>query len=264
MNVGAESTLKRCPILGVALAVTDYEGLLRQMQDAAAHNRRLRVNFCNVHVTMLAQKLPELRRALNHPDALTVPDGMPLVWAMRTWGVKLNDRVYGPDTFELCMQRSEQCGFRHFLYGSTEETLATLRTRLRTLYPEAEIVGGYAPPFREMSEQEENTVVEMINRSGANVLWVALGAPKQELWIDRIAARLTVPVLAAVGAAFDFHAGTVKQAPDWMQDHGLEWLYRLVQEPGRLWFRYCYYNPLFVLKCACERIRGRKRAVIGH
>jgi N-acetylglucosaminyldiphosphoundecaprenol N-acetyl-beta-D-mannosaminyltransferase len=251
---------KRCDVLGVNLAVTSYEDLLQRMQRAVAENQRLRINFCNVHVTMMAQRMPALRTALNHPDALTVPDGMPLVWAMRTWGEEIHDRVYGPDTFGLCMQRSQTCGFRHFLYGSTEETLNALQMRLRDTHPDAEIAGRYAPPFRALTEQEEDAVVAMINRSGANVLWVGLGAPKQEIWLNHIASQLTVPVIAAVGAAFDFHAGTVKQAPDWMQDRGLEWLYRLIQEPRRLWFRYCYYNPLFVLKFGWERVARRRRA----
>jgi N-acetylglucosaminyldiphosphoundecaprenol N-acetyl-beta-D-mannosaminyltransferase len=197
--------------------------------------------------------------ALNHPAALTVPDGMPLVWAMRSWGEKIRTRVYGPDFFELCLKAPADHGFTHFFYGSTDDTLGKLKTAVATRFPSARVVGAYAPPFRALDAAEEDKIARMINDSGATILWVALGAPKQELWIARMADKLTCPVLVAVGAGFDFIAGTVKQAPDWMQDNGLEWLYRFIQEPRRLWWRYCYYNPLFIIRVLWERVWGGKK-----
>lgn len=251
----AQATMPIQPILGVQLAATDYAGVLACVREAIAQRRQLCLNFCNVHVTMEAQRSAALRAALNHPAALTLPDGMPLVWAMRSWGAPLRARVYGPDFFELCMTHSAAYGWRHFLYGSTEQTLVQLQAQLRERCPDTCIVGAYAPPFRELSTEEEQAVAARINASGADIVWVALGAPKQELWIRHMADVLTAPVLAAIGAAFDFHAGTVKQAPDWMQNHGLEWLYRLWQEPRRLWVRYCYNNPLFIMRVVWERLR---------
>ena len=248
-----------CPILNVKLRVTDYAGALECARRAIETGEQIRMNLCNVHVTMVAQSLPELMAALNHPAAVTLPDGMPLVWGMRSWGAKIKNRVYGPDFFELCMKKSNELGFKHFLYGSTEETLEKLGKNLAEKFNAPEIHGSFSPPFRPLTEEEENEIAEKINASGANVVWVALGAPKQEIFVDKIAGKLNAPVVIAIGAAFDFHAGTVKQAPDWLQDHGLEWLYRLIQEPRRLWFRYCYYNPLFVLKFLMERIRGRDK-----
>lgn len=251
-----------CGVLGVRLAVTDYEGALACVRDAIQTRQQIRLNFCNVHVTMVAQRIIALMAALNDHAALTLPDGMPLVWALRMWGVEIHDRVYGPDFFALCMARSRELGFAHFFYGSTNETLNRLQEKLRAQYGELDIAGVYAPPFRPLTPPERDQVAALINDSGANILWVALGAPRQEVWIDQMAPRLNVPVLAAIGAAFAFHAGMVKQAPDWMQRRGLEWLYRLVQEPRRLWFRYLYYNPLFVVKFLWERLTTRQRDIL--
>jgi len=246
------------PILGVRLAVTDYDGLYAHVRAAIGGAGQTCLNFCNVHVTMEAQRHAALRAALNAPKAVTVPDGMPLVWAMRMWRAPIRTRVYGPDFFDLCFTRATEPGWRHFLYGSTDATLALLQQRLQTRFPKARIVGAYAPPFRPLSADEERADAARINASGANIVWVGLGAPKQELWLHRMAPLLQAPVLVAIGAAFDFHAGTVKQAPDWMQDHGFEWLYRFIQEPRRLWKRYCYNNPLFIAGVLAERLRGRR------
>jgi N-acetylglucosaminyldiphosphoundecaprenol N-acetyl-beta-D-mannosaminyltransferase len=247
-------------ILGVRLAVTDYAGLLAQVRAAVGGAGQIRLNFCNVHVTMEAQRDAALRAALNAPNALTAPDGMPLVWAMRMWGAPIRTRVYGPDFFELCCARAAEYPWRHFFYGSTDATLTLLQQRLHARFPAAQIVGAYAPPFRALSAEEERADAARINAGGADIVWVGLGAPKQELWVQRMAPLLRAPVVVAIGAAFDFHAGTVRQAPDWMQNHGLEWLYRFIQEPRRLWKRYCYNNPRFVAGVLAERLRGRRPA----
>jgi len=243
-----------CPVLNVKLRVADYNEALQFVKKAIEFNEQIRMNLCNVHVTMVAQSMPELMTALNHSSAITLPDGMPLVWAMRSWGADIHNRVYGPDFFELCMAKSVESGFKHFLYGSTEKTLEKLNANLKEKFHDIDIRGSFSPPFRPLNPDEEEEIISKINGSGANIIWVGLGAPKQEIFVDNIAGKLNAPVVIAIGAAFDFHAGTVKQAPDWMQDHGLEWLYRLIQEPGRLWFRYCYYNPLFVVKFLWERM----------
>ncbi|NLF39998.1 WecB/TagA/CpsF family glycosyltransferase [bacterium] len=259
--------LQRCSVLGVNLAVTDYAGALAAVDAAVRARACLRVHFTNVHVTMVAQRDAALRAALNHPDALTLPDGMPLVWAMRALGCAIRTRVYGPDFFDQCLARSEATGHRHYFLGGTEETLRLLQETLRARFPRLDIAGAFSPPFRPLRAEETQAIADRINAGGADILWVGLGAPKQEKWIAEMAGRLSVPVCAAVGAAFDFHAGTVKQAPDWMQDRGLEWLYRLVQEPRRLWFRYGYYNPMFVLRFSWQwlrwRLRGRAARTAG-
>jgi N-acetylglucosaminyldiphosphoundecaprenol N-acetyl-beta-D-mannosaminyltransferase len=250
--------ITRSKILGVNLALTDYAGLLETVMSAISRQEHIRLNFCNVHVTMMSRKSPALLAALNHPQALTLPDGMPLAWTLRSWGEDIKDRVYGPDFFELCLSETQH-QVKHFFYGSTVETLEKLRENMTARFPGIQIAGMYSPPFRQLTPEEETDILNMINDSGADIVWVGLGAPKQELWTDCVAAKLTAPVVAAVGAAFDFHAGTVAQAPDWMQNHGLEWLYRLAKEPRRLWFRYCYYNPLFILSFIWERYIKRKR-----
>lgn len=246
------------PVLGVNLRALDYQKVLACIDDTIQKGDQLRMNFCNVHVTMMAQRNFALRNALNHPDALTVPDGMPLVWAMRSRGATLDDRVYGPDTFELCLEHSHNSNHSHYFYGSSDATREKLCENIQQRFPDITIAGSYSPPFRILTEEEEIDIINNINAVQPDIVWVGLGAPKQEIWVDRIAPYLDVPVIAAVGAAFDFHAGTVKQAPDWMQKRGLEWLYRLVQEPGRLWFRYGYYNPAFVLSFLWERYVKRK------
>ena len=248
---------EKAPILSVKLALTDYDTLLESVQNAIAHKQHIRLNFCNVHVTMLAQNSAPLMAALNHPDALTLPDGMPLVWALRSCGYLLRDRVYGPDFFELCLS-SQRGTTRHYFFGSTDDTLTKLRQKLTTRFPGILIAGMYSPPFRPLTPEEEADIINNINESNADIVWVGLGAPKQELWINATAGRIHAPVVAAVGAAFDFLAGTVRQAPDWMQRFGLEWLFRLIMEPRRLWFRYLYYNPLFVLKFLHSRYFTRR------
>ena len=248
----------RSKILGVNLTLTDYAGLLETVTTAIARKDHIRLNFCNVHVTMMSRRNPALSAALNHPQALTLPDGMPLVWALRSWGETIQDRIYGPDFFELCLAKTQN-SLKHYFYGSSEDTLDKLRQTITTRFPGTQIAGMYSPPFRQLTPEEEADILKTINESNADIVWVGLGAPKQELWIDRVAEKLTAPVVAAVGAAFDFHAGTVAQAPDWMQNHGLEWLYRLAKEPRRLWYRYCYYNPLFILSFLKERYITRNR-----
>lgn len=238
--------LVRAQLLGVNIALVDYELLLECVHSALNRHEPVRINFCNVHVTMLAQHRPALLAALNHPQALTVPDGMPLVWALRSLGYPLHDRVYGPDFFELCLS-SQRGSVKHYFFGSSESTLQKLRATIEYRFPGLLVAGMYSPPFRPLSPAEEAGCVKRINAADADILWIGLGAPKQELWIKRNADKLNVPVVAAVGAGFDFLAGTIRQAPAWMQRAGLEWLFRLLMEPRRLWFRYLYYNPLFIV-----------------
>jgi len=233
-------------ILGVPLALTDYERTIDWMDATVAAGHRGYICVAAVHTVMACQEDAELRAAVLASD-LTVPDGQPLVWAMNALGHDLSSRVYGPELMARYCKRAARSGARIFLYGGRNQgALVQLTLNLRTRYPGLNIVGGYAPPFRLLTGDEETLVLDEINRSQADVVWVGIGVPKQEKWMAAMRSRLQAPVLVGVGAAFDFHAGLVTQAPSWMQSIGLEWAYRLFQEPGRLWRRYLRYNPRFV------------------
>jgi N-acetylglucosaminyldiphosphoundecaprenol N-acetyl-beta-D-mannosaminyltransferase len=205
------------------------------IQSGRSHGNYLCV--ANVHSIMSSRRSDGLRAALNS-SFLTVPDGMPLVWAGRFLGHPMRERVAGPDLMLDLIRISEHEGFTHFFYGSSKEVLTVLEKKLRERFPGIKIVGSLAPPFRSLTLKEDQEMVEAINAAAPNILWVGLGAPKQELWMAEHHGRLNVPVMIGVGAAFDFHAGSKRRAPLWMQKSGLEWAWRLSQEPGRLWRRY--------------------------
>jgi N-acetylglucosaminyldiphosphoundecaprenol N-acetyl-beta-D-mannosaminyltransferase len=235
---------------GIRIAITDYERTLRYIDEAVAADERGYVCVSNVHTVMAAQEDAELRRALES-STFNVPDGMPLVWALNLLGHSLRDRVYGPELMARACTRAAETGQRFYLYGGRNQgALVQLALNLRTRYPGIRIVGGYSPPHRPLSPDEEEQVAREINATEADVVWVGIGVPKQEKWMAAMRERLDAPVLVGVGAAFDFHAGLVPQAPPVLQNAGLEWAYRLVQEPRRLWRRYLRYNPRFVLALA--------------
>ena len=233
--------------MGVPLALTEYEHVLEWIDHAVAAGARDYICVAAVHTVMACQEDPELRAAVTGAS-FTVPDGQPLVWALKALGHPLPDRVYGPELMDRACVRAARTGQRFYLYGGRNHgALAELARRLRLRHPGLKIVGGHCPPFRALTEAEEAAVAEEINRSGADVVWVGIGVPKQEKWMARMRDRLEAPVLIGVGAAFDFHAGLIPQAPDALQRLGLEWAFRLIQEPRRLWRRYLRYNPRFVL-----------------
>jgi N-acetylglucosaminyldiphosphoundecaprenol N-acetyl-beta-D-mannosaminyltransferase len=244
------------PVLGVPLAVTDYDRTLDWI-DAGGRGY---LCVAAVHTVMACQEDPELRAAVQGAT-FTVPDGQPLVWALNALGHRLPQRVYGPELMDRACARAVHTGRRMFLYGGRNPgALVQLARNLRLRHPGLKIVGGHCPPFRPLTEEEEEAVADEINRSGADVVWVGIGVPKQEKWMARMRDRLDAPLLVGVGAAFDFHAGLVPQAPDLLQRLGLEWAFRLVQEPRRLWRRYLRYNPRFVLGFARQygrHLRGR-------
>jgi N-acetylglucosaminyldiphosphoundecaprenol N-acetyl-beta-D-mannosaminyltransferase len=247
-------------ILGVPVAITDYAGTVDAL-DAMVDSRD-RGYVCAVSVHSLTSALDDAEMAgVFRGATLVLPDGMPVVWAANMLGAGLKGRVYGP---ELMLRYSERCaerGHRVWLYGGRDQgSLAQLALNLRRRLPGINIVGGYSPPFRPMTDEEEDALIDQINEAKPDVLWVGIGAPKQEKWMARMRDRLEVPVLCAVGAAFDFHAGRISQAPRWMQQRGLEWIYRLAQEPRRLFPRYLYSNPRFVLAFARQYLGERTRS----
>jgi N-acetylglucosaminyldiphosphoundecaprenol N-acetyl-beta-D-mannosaminyltransferase len=244
-------------VLGIPLALTDYEKTLDWMDAAIAHRSKSYLCVAAVHTVMLCHEDEELRDAVLNSD-FTVPDGQPLVWAMNALGHDLPSRVYGPELMERACARAAGTGVRMYLYGGRNQgALVQLALNLRQRFPGLQIVGGYSPPYRELTGEEEDAVAAEINRSRADIVWVGIGAPKQEKWMAKMRKRLDAPVLVGVGAAFDFHAGLVAQAPAWMQRVGLEWLFRLGTEPRRLWRRYARYNPLFVRGFARQYVRHR-------
>ncbi|MCW3014075.1 MAG: WecB/TagA/CpsF family glycosyltransferase [Solirubrobacterales bacterium] len=244
-------------VLGVPLALTDYTRTMDWIDATIQQGGRGYVCVAAVHTVMVFQEDEELRQAVLNSD-LTVPDGQPLVWAMNALGHPLSSRVYGPELMARHCERSATTGARIFLYGgSNQGALVQLALNLRRRFPGLKIVGGYSPPFRALSDEEEDAVLAEINASGADIVWVGIGVPKQEKWMAAMRDRLEAPVLVGVGAAFDFHAGRVAQAPNWIQALGMEWAFRLSREPRRLWKRYAIYNPKFVAGFVLQYMRGR-------
>jgi N-acetylglucosaminyldiphosphoundecaprenol N-acetyl-beta-D-mannosaminyltransferase len=212
-----------------------------------------------VNLVMKAREEPETAAAVA-AATLATPDGMPLVWALRALGHERATRIYGPDLMAMFCARAARSGVPMYLYGGRDaESVALLQARLRERFPGIVIAGAHATPFRPLSEAENEQDVRRINASGAAVVWVGTGQPKQEQWMHEMRPRLTAPLLVGVGAAFDFHAGLVSQAPPWMQRSGLEWTYRLSREPRRLWRRYARYNPRFVAGFAAQYARHLAR-----
>jgi N-acetylglucosaminyldiphosphoundecaprenol N-acetyl-beta-D-mannosaminyltransferase len=245
-------------VLGIPLAISDYEEVIDWMEAMIAAGARGYVTAAAVNLVMSAREDPETLASVLGAT-LAVPDGQPLVWALRALGHEGATRVYGPDLMARFCERAAGNGTPIYLYGGrTPEALATLEARLGERFPGLRIAGGFSPPFRELTAEEEEGVIASIDSSGASVVWVGTGQPKQERWMSRMRPRLVAPLLVGVGAAFDFHAGLIPQAPRWMQRGGLEWLYRLAREPRRLWRRYARYNPLFLAGFLGQYARHRR------
>src|SRR3954452_5238253 len=204
-------------VLGVPLALTDYDRTMDWMDAMVARRMHGYVCVAAVHTVMACQEDAELRQAVLE-SSLTVPDGQPLVWAMNALGHDLSSRVYGPELMHRYCARAAQTGVRMYLFGGRNQgALVQLALNLRRHHPGLKIVGGYSPPFRRSSDDEDLALAEEINKSQADVVWAGIGVPKQEKWMARMRPHLEAPVLIGVGAAFDFHANLIPQAPDWMQ-----------------------------------------------
>jgi N-acetylglucosaminyldiphosphoundecaprenol N-acetyl-beta-D-mannosaminyltransferase len=242
----------------VPLAVSDYAEVIDWMQAVIDVGARAYVTAAAVNLVMSAREDAAAREALLGAT-LAVPDGQPLVWALRALGHPTATRVYGPDLMLRFCAHAAQRAIPMYLYGGrTPAALALLERRLSERFPGLRLVGGYSPPFRELTDAEEERVRAAIDASGAAVVWVGTGQPKQEKWMARMRPHLAAPLLVGVGAAFDFHAGLVPQAPPWMQRNGLEWVYRLAREPRRLWRRYARYNPRFLAGFARQYLAHRR------
>ncbi|TCL59340.1 exopolysaccharide biosynthesis WecB/TagA/CpsF family protein [Kineothrix alysoides] len=233
-----------CSILGVDIAVTNMRSVIGYLTKNLERLRGEYVCVSNVHTTVMAYN-DEAYCRIQNEAALAIPDGKPLSLMCRLRGYKDAQRVAGPDLMPEILKLSEEKGYRHYFYGSTEETLNSLEANLRERYPRLNIVGIYSPPFRKLTPEEDAEIMEKISLTKPDFLWVGLGAPKQERWMYEHKGKVDA-VMLGVGAAFDFHAGTAKRAPKWIQEFYLEWLYRLIQDPKRLLKRYVRSNIQFI------------------
>lgn len=254
-NVPSKFTQREYSILDVPLKALEIPELVSTMEGWIEWGERGHcLTFANVHVVMEAQRDRTFQQMLADQAAFNVPDGMPLVWLGRALGYKLTSRVYGPDLMRAFCEIAARKGYRHFFYGGAPGVPERLAANIKNEYPGSNVVGVYSPPFRPMTQAEDDEVVEMINQAHPDVLWLGLGCPKQEKWAFEHRSHLHVPVIASVGQAFDIYSGRVRQAPAWMRESGLEWFYRLLTNPRRLWKRYLVYNSQFVFLLARERI----------
>ena len=249
--------VERLNVLGVGVSAVDIPATVAEIDGWIRSREPHYVCVTGVHGIMESVRSEEIRR-IHNSAGLIVPDGMPLVWLLKHGHYPNVARVYGPDLMLAVFDRSEAEGYRHYLYGSMPQTLSLLLLNLQALFPKAEIVGTHSPPFRPAGAPESDEVIATINASGADVVWVGLSTPKQEYWMARHRARLQAPVLCGVGAAFDFHAGLVRQAPPQLQRMGLEWAFRMAMEPRRLAARYLRNNPAFVAMLIAEKLGLRR------
>lgn len=247
----------RVNVLGVGVSAINMENALAAITGALQRGQKGYICVTGVHGVSEAQSDESFRKILNR-SFLCTPDGMPLVWVGRWKGHRHMDRVYGPDLMLAVMEVSEKEGWRHFFYGGTNQTAECLRERLLQRYPKLLVTGVYEPPFRPLHRAEREELKRQVASGRPDIFWVGLSTPKQEKFMAEFLPELDATLMIGVGAAFDFHAGRVKQAPRWMQRSGLEWFFRLCCEPRRLWKRYFKNNPLFVLRIILQFTGARK------
>jgi N-acetylglucosaminyldiphosphoundecaprenol N-acetyl-beta-D-mannosaminyltransferase len=236
--------MQRIAVLGSNYTIMPRAEMVQAILSDALQKQSGYVCVSNVHTTMMGF-FDKAYQEVTNQSRYAVPDGVPLVWAMNALGEK-QDRIRGPSLMRDICDQGRALGLKHFLYGSSPKTLAMLKETLEKEYPGIHIVGAVSPPFRALTEEEMQLAADEINASGAQVLWVGLGAPKQERWMFTQRDRVQ-PIMLGIGAAFDLLPGIVPEAPQWVQSMGLEWLYRLYREPKRLWRRYIFNNPAFLL-----------------
>lgn len=242
----------RLNVLGVGVSPLTIETALERFGSWIRAGAREYVCVCTVHGVMECQKSERLRRIFNSSGMVT-PDGMPLVWLLWHSGHSDSRRVYGPDLMIATMESGVSKGWKHFLYGGRDDVAERLGNLLSKRYRGLKVVGFFSPPVAPLEELVSGEIAKLINSTQPDFVWVGIGSPKQELWMAEMRGLLDAHVLIGVGAAFDFHAGLVRQAPRWIQNAGMEWAHRLSQEPRRLWRRYLINNPWFVYEVARQR-----------
>ena len=250
----------RVNVLGVGVHALNLQSAVAVLQSAIESRAKGYVCVTGVHGVSEAQSNPSFRSILNHAF-LNTPDGMPMVWIGRASGFKEMERVYGPDLLVEVCQASEAAGWRHFFYGGGPGTAEALAAVLQTKFPKLQIVGTHTPPFRPLTPSEFQELQAQVAAARPDIFWVGLSTPKQELFMSSTLADLDVPIMIGIGAAFDLISGRVRQSPRWIQRSGFEWLYRLIQEPRRLWKRYLKNNPLFVWRIFLQLTGLRRYSV---
>lgn len=247
--------MERINILGTNITLVDsYEAAYNYLKVSINGSNYITVN--NAHTVVEAVRNKKYRDALNN-SFLSLPDGKPLSIVARLKGEKKISRIFGPTFMEKTIEWGQEEGIKHFFFGSTEVTLQEMVDVIKTKYPKAVVSGFFSPPYKEKFSDEENEYfLQLMNNSGADIFWIGLGAPKQELWMYENYKKLKRGVMIGIGAGFDYLAGNIKHAPEWMKNLALEWLYRLIQEPGRLWKRYLITNTLFICFNILEFVKG--------
>lgn len=241
-------------ILGMRVDMVQIPDVLARMEEWIRDRTKCKyICISNANDAVLSKKDNRVREAVNS-SALSVPDGISLILLGRFYGYNLKRRVYGPELMEEFCRLAENKGYINFFYGGAEGVPERMRDNLLRKFLGLKINGVYSPPFRRLSEEEDREIVNMINKACPDVLWIGLGCPKQQLWMYEHKNKLNVPVMVGVGAAFDFHAGAKKQAPKWMRENGLEWFFRLITEPKRLWKRYIVDGLYFLYNIVFEII----------
>lgn len=231
-------------ILGVNIAITNMKEIVNYVVDNIKELSGKYICVSNVHTTIMSYDNPEYKKIQNSA-AIRLPDGRPLSLVQKRKGFKEAERVTGPDLMQTLFEGAKDNKLRYYFYGSTEETLSLLEEKLKEKYPSIKVVGMYSPPFRNLTEEEDNEIIKKINDAKPDIVWIGLGAPKQEKWMYDHKNKIN-GLMIGVGAGFDFLAGNIKRAPKWMQKCSLEWLYRLLQDPKRLFARYMKTNFKFM------------------
>lgn len=237
--------MAKAAILGVQTDAQGFDEAITTLAAWASGTTGRYVSTCPVYTLMMCREQPDVMQAVNGADMVTA-DGMPIVWVQQRRGHRQAERVYGPDIMDALCRRTAGTAIKHYFWGGLPGVAEQLVERLQAKNPSLHVAGTFSPPVQTVGSTPDPAVVDQLNRSGADVIWVGLGSPKQDLWMQRYRPVLHAPLLIGVGAAFDMLAGIKAQAPRWMQRSGIEWLFRLAQEPRRLGRRYLVYNPLFV------------------
>lgn len=243
-------------ILGVKITITNLQLACQAIAGWIQERRKTYICVAPVSTIVDCQRDDEYLKIINSAG-MTTPDGMPLVWIGKLRGNKIIQRTYGPDLMLAMCDFSQPRGYRHYFYGGSQETNTHLIQNLQRKFPHLTIVGGFAPPFQDLKQKENEDIIKHINNTNPDILWIGLGSPKQDYWMYNHRERLNVPVMIGVGAAFDFLAGTKRQAPQWMRKIGLEWFFRLCCEPKRLWRRYLFGNTIFIYFLIKEALTRR-------
>lgn len=247
-------------VLGVGVSAIHLSQAVELILTGIQNEEHGYITVTGVHGVMEAQSDPACRRIFNRAWMVT-PDGMPMTWVGRLQGHRSMDRVYGPDLMLALFEATQDGSVRHFFYGGEEGVAERLKEKLTRRFPGVEVCGTYTPPFRPLTEDEEQRLEDLVINAAPQIIWIGLSTPKQERFMAAHMGRLSTNFMIGVGAAFDMHSGRKRQAPRWMQRGGLEWLFRLCQEPRRLWYRYVVYNPWFIAKIFMQFLGLRRYSI---